>query len=129
MFEELTLVQMASSMARNATVRQKIVAENIANADTPGYRARDVKGFAEYVKESFTARATRPEHVGSQAIGRAARAPEVYFDQTVQASANGNNVSLEDEIVRSVETRGQHAMALAVYGKTAQLMRLSLGRR
>lgn len=128
MLEELSLVQMASSMARNAKARHRVVAENIANADTPGYRARDVKGFAEYVKESFTARATRPEHLGARAFERAAVDPEIFFDQTIQASPDGNSVSLEDEIVKSTEIRGQHAMAQAVYRKTMEFLKLSIGR-
>ncbi len=129
MFEELTLVKMATSMARHAGARHTVIAENIANADTPGYRARDVKAFSEYVKEAFTPRATRAAHVGGTALTRAANRPEVVVDEAMQPSANGNSVSLEQESVRSVESRGQHALALAIYGKTRDLMSLALRAR
>ena len=128
MFEDLRMVQMASNVARHATVRHRVVAENIANADTPGYRARDVQSFANYVNESFTARANRPEHTGSLHLDPAAMRTKEFEVRTMQASPNDNSVSLEDEIVKSTETRGQHAMALAVYRKTAEFLKTSLGR-
>ncbi|MEM0990207.1 MAG: FlgB family protein [Pseudomonadota bacterium] len=128
MFEELNLVRMASTMARNASVRHRIVAENTANADTPGYRARDVKRFAEYVNNGFTPRATRVGHIADRGFERASRAPEVFIDPSVDAGPNGNSVSLETEMIKSTETRGQHALALAIYRKAHELMRLGLGR-
>lgn len=127
MIEELTLVRMASSMARHAGARHRVIAENVANADTPGYRARDVRGFAEYVNEAFTAKATRPGHEGGAGFGRAVR-PEIFVDQTVQTSANGNSVSLEAEMVKSVAAQGQHALATTIYRKAHDLVRLGLGR-
>ena len=128
MFEELSVIRMASAMARHAGARHRVVAENIANADTPGYRARDVKGFADYINEPFTPRATRAGHIGGDAISRASRNPAPFIDLGVQASGNGNSVSLEAEIVKSVETQGQHALATAIYRKVHDLMRMGLGR-
>ncbi|MEM7744252.1 MAG: FlgB family protein [Pseudomonadota bacterium] len=127
MMEELNLLKMASSLARNASVRHRIVAENIANADTSGYRARDVKPFAEYVNNGFTHRATRAGHfVGG--MDRAAQAPDVFVDKTALPGPNGNSVSLEGELVKSVETRGQHRLAVTIYGKVHDLLRMGLGR-
>lgn len=128
MFEELSVVRMASAMARHAGARHKVVAQNIANADTPGYRAMDVKGFADYVNAPFQARATREGHLGADPLGRQVQSPRPYFDRSVQASGNGNSVSLEAEMVKSVETQGQHALATAIYKKVHDLMRLGLGR-
>lgn len=127
MFEELSVVKMASAMARHATARHRVISENVANADTPGYKARDVKGFAEYVKEPFTARATLPGHVTQSGFQTAALRPEVFIDTSSQASGNGNSVSIESEIVKSAAAQGQHAMASAIYSKARDLLRLSLG--
>lgn len=127
MFEELTLVRMASSMARHAGARHRVVAENIANADTPGYRARDVRGFSEYVNEAFTARATRAGHTGGASFGRAEQ-PRIFVDESVQETGSGNAVALEAEMVKSVAAQGQHRLAITIYRKTHDLMRLGLGR-
>jgi flagellar basal-body rod protein FlgB len=124
MLEHLTLLDLASKMARHATIRHQVIAENVANADTPGYRARDVKDFTAIVKESFTARATRPGHVGTE--------PDDSEPQTFELpqppSPNGNSVSLEDQAVRAAEAAGEHALALAVYSKAIDILRAGLGR-
>lgn len=38
----LNILQMASQLAAHSSARQAVIAENIAQADTPGYRARDI---------------------------------------------------------------------------------------
>jgi flagellar basal-body rod protein FlgB len=124
MFENLTLLDLASDMARHATARHRVIAENVANADTPGYRARDVENFQAIVKESFTARATRPEHAG---FGDGAGALQT-FELALPPSPNGNSVNIEDQAIRAVQAQGQHAMALAVYSKAIDILRLGLGR-
>ena len=124
MLENLTLLDLASEMARHATARHRVIAENVANADTPGYRARDVKDFQAIVKESFTARATRPEHAG---FDRPDHAPQT-FELALAPSPNGNSVNIEDQAVRAVQAQGQHALALAVYAKAIDILRTGLGR-
>ncbi|MEM7212837.1 MAG: FlgB family protein [Pseudomonadota bacterium] len=128
MMEELPLFRMASAMARHATARHRVVAENVANADTPEFRARDIKPFSEYVNEPFMARATRPEHTGFQPLSSAAQRPEIVQDSDTSTSPNGNSVSLETEMIKAAEAQGQHAMASAIYRKAHEFLRLGLGR-
>ena len=45
MLENLTIVQNAGAMARHSTERQKLISENSANLDTPGYQVRDLEAF------------------------------------------------------------------------------------
>ena len=125
MLEELSIIRLASAMARHAGARHRVVAANVANADTPGYRARDVRAFADYVNEPFTPRATRAAHLTAMP---AASRPQAIFDPTTLPGPNGNSVSLEAEMVKAVEAQGQHAMAQAIYRKAHDLMRLGLGR-
>ena len=122
--ENLSLFELASSLARHASQRHRVIAENVANADTPGYRARDVEDFRATVNEAFTARATRPGHSGT---AETLRAPRV-FELELPPEPNGNNVSVEDQAVRAAQAQGQHAMALAVYSKAVDIFRLGLGR-
>lgn len=125
MFNDLAVLDLASSMARHAAERHKLIAENVANADTPGYRARDVQDFSTLVNDRFTPRATRPGHVGASG-DRVQPAAVVMPD--LPAEPNGNTVNLEDQTLRAVEAQGQHRLALTVYGKTLDLLRLGLGR-
>ena len=128
MLEDLSLVQMASRLARHSGLRHRVIAENVSNADTPSYRAREVKQFAEIVNEPFTPRATRAGHAIGPTTNRPSGHEEVVIDRSMQAGPNGNSVSLEAEMIKAVETRGRHALALAVYEKAHQFMRMGLGR-
>ena len=42
MFAKLELTRMAQALASHSGARMDVIARNVANADTPGYRARDV---------------------------------------------------------------------------------------
>ncbi len=127
MFETLEVFRMAQAMARHAGSRQALVAANIANADTPGYRSRDVAAFAEVYRSSETGvmRHTRDRHMG----GRDGTASPRALDAPGPSSPNGNTVALETEMFRSVDAKRQHDRALAVYRASLDLVRSSLGRR
>ncbi|MGF1445893.1 MAG: flagellar basal body rod protein FlgB [Pikeienuella sp.] len=129
MLENLTIVAKASAMARHAAARHKLLAENVANADTPGFRARDLRPFAEMVnaaevKEGFRLRATRPGH----RLGPLDGQPFRPILSATPPSPNGNSVDLADQSRRAAENQGQHALALAIYAKAADLWRIGLGR-
>ena len=127
MFEKLEIFQMAGAMARHAETRQTMVAQNIANADTPGYKARDIASFAETYRTQDTSamHATRAGHLTSST--------QPYTARTIAGagseSPNGNNVSLETEMVKAASVRQEHDQALAIYQASLGILRSSLGRR
>lgn len=125
MFEKLELTRMAQALAAHAGSRMSVIAQNVANADTPGYKAQDLPSFTSvFATEGGTMRATRPGHLTAASNGAAPvaeRAPG-------RESPNGNTVSLEGEMVKSVEARQAHEMALAIYRATSDVLRASLGR-
>lgn len=127
----LDILRMAQGMAAHATARQGIIAENIAHADTPGYQARDLKPFAETYESqqasAFQLKTTRAGHMPSLASGYAAEA--VHLTAFGAESPNGNNVSLEDQMIRASQIKGQHDLALGIYRKSLDILRMSLGRR
>ncbi|MCL5778908.1 FlgB family protein [Limibaculum sp. FT325] len=125
MMNDLAVLELASSMARHAAQRHKLIAENMANADTPGYRARDLNSFSKVVNDTFTPRATRAGH--TVFAGLAVR-PAEAIEPDLPAEPNGNTVNIEDQTLRAVEAQGQHRLALTVYEKTLDLLRLGLGR-
>jgi len=101
-----------------------VIARNVANADTPGYRARDLAAFADVYGAGPDMRATRPGHLG--ATGGAA--PAVLTTGGGSEAPNGNDVSLEMEMVKSATARQDHEMALSIYRATSGVVRASLGR-
>lgn len=124
MLENIEVMRMAHAMAAHAGQRQALTAQNIAQADTPGYRTQDLSPFVQTYKSAEPLTATRAGHLGAEARTRWA----VQSDPQARASPNGNDVSLEREMLRNVEIRQQHDTALAIYRSTMNVLRTSLGR-
>src|SRR5262245_55595784 len=83
-------------------VRQTAVAGNIANANTPGFRAQDVQPFEMAVEQARLAMAaTQPGHLSTGAAD--APATELRRGEAWEVSHSGNNVSLEQELLRAGE--------------------------
>lgn len=126
MFENLTAFRMSAAMAKHAGQMQAIVAENIANANTPGYIARDLPAFeAVYAPSGHMSnqRASRVGHLhGLMEGATAAEAMEVKS----QASPNENQVSLETEMLKSVDAKRDHDRALAIYKSAMTVLRSTL---
>lgn len=127
MFDRIETLRMAGSLTAHATERQKLIAQNVANADTPGFRARDLAGFAETYRSrvSIEMRGTRPGHLTGNSWGGAER----IEDTGGEPAPNGNTVSLEEEMIRVAATRREFDMSLAVTRSAMSLIRTSLGRR
>ena len=128
MFQNLDVFQYANAMARHAGQRQAIVAQNIANADTPGYSARDVVPFETLVKGAEgggTLRATRGNHLhGSQGVAKG----EIIGAHLHTSDPNENSVSLETEMLKSIEVQRQHQRALTIYKSSMNVLRAVIGR-
>jgi flagellar basal-body rod protein FlgB len=128
MFDRPEVLGMASAMAKNASDRLSAVARNVANADTPGYRAVDAPSFAESYRSgsALPLRATRPGHLQPSNGGEVTR---LTARPDTNLSPNGNNVSLESEMVAAAGARRDNDLALTIYKTTLGLLRTSLGRR
>ncbi len=127
MFNTLNVFNMARAMAEHAAYRQTVVARNIANADTPGYRARDIAPFPDLVSGTgeFAMRASRPAHLNGAGNGGL---QWDEFEARSMFEPGRNTVSLEEEMVKAAEIRSEHDRALAIYRSSLNILRSSLGR-
>jgi flagellar basal-body rod protein FlgB len=125
MFEKLELTRMAQTMAAQAGTRLGVIAQNVANADTPGFKAADMPTFAEsYSEPDIKMRATRAGHFGGGDMPN-----PVIHHSNAGGAPNGNTVSLEQEMVKAASARQDHEMALAIYRNTSSILRAALGRQ
>ena len=126
MTDNINILKMASAMARHAEERHRLLAENIANADTANYRAKDLEPFEEAYSR-FSDRNGVTQDVLDTPDGK-----PIWRVETAAApgalSPNGNSVSIEDQMMRSVEAQEEHQAALMIYKKAIDIMRISLGR-
>jgi flagellar basal-body rod protein FlgB len=127
-FQNLEIFRMAFGLAVQAASRQSVIAQNIANADTPGYRAMDIPSFESTYQSGDAAPSLRVTRPGHMAAADAQDNSFVPFETNDPLSPNGNSVSLENEMVKASEVRQQHQLALSVYSTSLNILRASLGR-
>ena len=114
--------------------RQQVIAQNIANADTPEYRARDIKKFDfqktlrehtpnSRVGKGASMRATHPMHLTGRvesiagALSKADRKP-------YETAPDGNSVILEEQMVKMNEAAVQHSAMVGLYRKHLRMIKL-----
>ncbi|WP_371156216.1 FlgB family protein [Jannaschia sp. 2305UL9-9] len=122
MTEIPSLLRLASDAAKHAAARQTVIATNVANADTPGYRARDMAPFQPASTEMPLNR-THPGHLAGTS-----RSARVFQESGTPADPNGNTVSLQDQVLLGVEATRAHNRAVTIYKSSLDMLRASIGR-
>lgn len=128
MFAQLDIFRMSSAMAVHAGQRQAIISQNVANADTPGYAARDLPDFQTLYNPADAAgtqRATRARHLNGNTGGMDQAAA---FKVRDEASPDGNTVSIETEMLKATDAQRQHDRALAIYKSALNVLRTTIGK-
>jgi flagellar basal-body rod protein FlgB len=83
-----SIMDLLNAGVRAEGLRQKAIAANIANIETPGYRRQDVK-FEELLADALRS---------SASLDLAEVEPQLYQPKTAQTKPNGNDVSVETEV-------------------------------
>jgi flagellar basal-body rod protein FlgB len=112
--ESVNLFKLASSHNTWLSERQLAIASNIANADTPGYRAQDVPPFSASVEDArMTMAVSSPDHMSAPKLatsGVVERQPE----DGALMKHGGNSVSVERELLKAQSVRKSFAMNAAI---------------
>ncbi|MBV8092079.1 MAG: flagellar biosynthesis protein FlgB [Acetobacteraceae bacterium] len=111
-----------------ADQRQHLLAQNIANADTPNWQAKDLRPFDAALSRAAAAVSpirTDPKHlIGTQDV-------LLQKDPTIrpaERAPDGNAVALEDELTKVADTETMQRFATNIYQKYMGLFRLACGR-
>ena len=116
------------------SMRQRVVAQNIANADTPGYRPQDLKpvNFGTVLKKvtgektgSINMASTNPGHMPAPdqvAKGKAAKAKDMY-----EVAPVGNAVIMEEQLINSNQTAMDYSLMTNLYQKNVQMIKKAMG--
>ena len=109
----LFLFELASSQARWLELRQSTIAANVANANTPGYKARDVEPFNKILDAVPVKLATTsPAHLQLDAAEADTRATAKKDSWEVVHS--GNSVSIEQEMIKGGDVNRDYSMNTAI---------------
>jgi flagellar basal-body rod protein FlgB len=128
------LFQLMSARLAWLGEREVILGQNLANADTPGYRPRDLRpaDFARLAASSAAQAArleiarTDPDHLGVGArvrIGLASGPAESVYETT----PDGNAVILEEQMAKASQTALDHQLTSNLYRKYVGMLRIALG--
>jgi len=113
--------------------RQRVIAQNIANIDTPGYTSHELKplSFSELIGGSGAGKlapvATAPAHLQGTIPVKAFR--EQKQQHVFESSPTGNAVVVEDEMVKLAETQIDYNTTANLYKKQIDMLKLVLGKK
>lgn len=131
------LVGTIAQAMRHLGERQRVIAQNIANSDTPGYRAQELapESFAAMVDGGAKAGVSVPRpHIslsdGMQRLG--AKQPDtgrIIADPDIaEVKPDGNTVTLEDQVLKMGQIQADYAALAGLYRKQMALTRSALGK-
>jgi len=118
-FTELPLFSLLRENMRWLGQRQSVLAENVANSDTPGYRARDLaeQDFGAMLKRSQAGEGTGPD------------SPAEEQRDTYEVTLSGNSVVLDEQLMKVADTAARYQLASGLYSKHLSMIKMALGGR
>jgi flagellar basal-body rod protein FlgB len=111
--------------------RQRVLAENVANADTPNYQARDLVqpkfNSAAPTVASLTLARTSPAHLGGSEASAAAFGTD-RKGGNYEVRPSGTAVSLEEQMLKVAANQMDYQTVTALYGRSLALIKMAIGR-
>ncbi|MDP2733445.1 MAG: flagellar basal body rod protein FlgB [Hoeflea sp.] len=124
--QPIQLFELTSKQAHWLSVRQSVVAGNIANANTPGYASREVAAFQAVLEQTGTRMAvTHPGHIQEDALRSSVGAGD---GDDIEVLPSGNSVSLPDEMSKTGEIKRMYELNTGMVKAFHRMMLLTVRR-
>lgn len=124
--QPIQLFELTSKQAHWLSVRQSVVAGNIANANTPGYASREVAAFQAVLEQTATRMAvTHPGHIQEDALRGSVH---VGKGEDIEVQPSGNSVSLPDEMSKTGEIKRMYELNTGMVKAFHRMMLLTVRR-
>ena len=113
--------------------RQGLLAENVANAETPGYRGRDLAQYdfasrsSGFSSATVTTTATQPTHFSVSSSESSAFGTQRMAN--FEITPEGNGVTLEDEMMKVSINSMDYQAATSLYQKSIKILKTAMGRQ
>lgn len=129
-FSKIKLFSMMKTKMAHLSERQDVLAQNIANVDTPGYRPKDVKeldfkNMVDVESHRLQMRATDPSH--QRPTERPPEFRTVRQKHNYETSPMENRVVVEEQMMKVAETKLQYDMTTNLYKKMSDMFKTALG--
>jgi flagellar basal-body rod protein FlgB len=122
---QLYVLQLASQSAQWLSARQSLIASNVANANTPGYRAVDLQPFSAVLDSTqVTMVTTNPAQMRpTQEEFASARVVE---SDSPDETLSGNSVNLEEEMIKLGDVNREYSMGTNIKRAIHQMLMSAL---
>lgn len=133
--DQLGLFQALGAKMNYLDQRQKVIAQNIANANTPDYKPKDLEkvDFSSVLSSltgdtsTITPDMTNKMHMSPNALPMD-EAKSQQMKKTYDVMPTGNAVVMEEQTIKSAETMTDYNLMTAIYQKNVSMYRTALGR-
>ncbi|MGL4323941.1 MAG: flagellar basal body rod protein FlgB [Beijerinckiaceae bacterium] len=132
---DLPLFAMLKTRMQWHQSRQKLLAENVTNADMPGYKPKDLRqpSFAAALGASAGAGGNLPMTVTSpghiSVLGGASGGSDSRNGWRFETTGSGNAVNLEEEMLKVAANQTDYQAATSLYAKSLGMLRTAVGKR
>jgi flagellar basal-body rod protein FlgB len=143
--DDIPLFAMLKNRMGYLSERQKLIAQNVANGDTPDYQPRDMKAYSfkasldqqvagqpyrggpvsSTASTGVQMMATSTAHMAPSKPAGLWRSPEGPDSET---TLDGNSVTLEDQMLKMTDARMNYDAAVGFYQKSMQMLKTSTRR-
>jgi flagellar basal-body rod protein FlgB len=129
---DLPVLSMLRARMQWTQARQSLIAENVANADMPGFRPRDLAEL-RFDRAGATASAspglalTAPGHIAPAGAQDGAGA-ETRRAKTFEVVPSGNGVNLEDEMMKAGDNQADYQLAASIYQHSLTTLKIAVGK-
>ncbi|MGF9693392.1 MULTISPECIES: flagellar basal body rod protein FlgB [unclassified Rhizobium] len=129
--QPIQLFDLASRQAEWLSVRQEVVSGNIANANTPGFKSKDVTPFSAVLNSTGTRMArTHPGHLTGAAIDSRidVDVEESELNNEIGMQESGNTVALAEELAKTGEIKRQYELSTNLVKSFHRMMLMTVKR-
>lgn len=133
MFEDLTLLSMAQKSMDWLSRRQEVLSQNIANANTPKYQAKDLsplsfKHLMQAQPQPIRAVADQPMHISPEPDPNLSRRDLVTERRPEESKPNGNSVLIEEQMQKVGDVKSQYGLAVNIFMKNISMLKTAIGK-
>lgn len=123
---QIHLLSLASQQAAWLSVRQSAISDNIANANTPGYKPQDVEPFERAIDRAAGGGLTLSSASHVSIVGSGMRRPSLSNKDGWEVAPSGNAVSLESELIKADEVNRAYSLNTGIVKSFHRMLMLSV---
>ena len=129
MFEDLTLFAMAQRQIDYLARRQSVLSENVANANTPQFKEKDLapvsfKDLMAPPAQAVHAAVTNSMHISPEV--EPVRFEQVTVHRPEESKPDGNQINVEDQMQKIGDIKGDYELAVNLMMKNISMLKTAL---